>query len=128
MSMHDAIFGSLGVPPLMDQFAERDNVTVVLNGTNLIENADAILHPIEGIDEITADNTLAKKLTMEVDLLVDSDEVIGLSKDYTNAVVIADGVDWSIDQVRSITKHMQRLSLIRKVPRARRRSGFYADQ
>jgi hypothetical protein len=128
MSIHDAMFGSLGVPSLMDHFGDCESVTVVLDGTNLITDADAILHPIEGVDEILSDGTEVKKLTMDVDLLVDASEIIGLQKDYTNAVLIANYTDWGIAQIRSITQNMQRLMCIRKVPRARRRSGFFADQ
>lgn len=128
MSIHDAAYGAMGVPPLMDHFGDSSSVSVVQGSTTLIDQADAILHAIEGVDEIAPDGTEVKRLTRLVDLLVDQAQVIGLAGDYTNITAIVEGEAWGVDRIESITANMQRLQLIKKVPRARRRSGYYVDQ
>jgi len=124
MSLHDAMFGAHGVPTLMDHFSDCESVTVVLGDETIVDEVDAILRPKQGFDEVLPDGTEVKRLAMEVDLLVDEDEVIGLKEDFTKAHVIVDDEAWSIQQIDSWTANMQRLQLVRKVPHSKTRSGF----
>lgn len=126
MSLFDSMFGAYAVPSLMTHMGSPASVTVVLGDVTLVANADAIIRHQEGVDEFDQDGNELKRLTMEVDLLVnDSTTYKGLADEYTNAVVIVDGERWAIDQIGNKTSNFQRLRLIRKEPRGRRRTGFY---
>jgi len=128
-SYFDALFGAHAAPALMNTMGTPTSVTIIAHETTVVQDADAIIRHVQGIDEITADGTEVKRLLMEIDLAVDDSlSWKGLASEWTNAVVIVEGERWSIDQIGNKTKTFHRLRLIRKVGRAKRRSGFYLDQ
>ena len=90
MSLHDELMATFGAPSLMDHFADEAVVTVVLGNETVVDQVNAILRPKQGFEEVRSDGTEIKRLAMEVDLLIDESEVIGLKQDYTKAHVIVD--------------------------------------
>jgi hypothetical protein len=120
------MFGAFAAPSLMTYLGTRASVTIVLGDTTLVRNADAILRHVTTLDEYDSEGNELKRLNMEVDLLVDeSVSYKGLAGEYNNAVAIIDGERWGVDRIGNKTETFQRLVLVRKEPRGRRRTGFY---
>jgi len=122
-------FQSQAAPQLMTMFGTPGSVTITSGATVVVQDADAVLRPIKGVDDIDQQGNEVKKLTREVWLYVDSDlSSGGLSDDYTGARADVEGLAWEVEQIKSKTDTYHALTLARTIPRGRHRTGLYVDQ